>query len=87
MPFLNAAIFLLGQLSEHLAQVPAQVSVQHFAPALGYENNVVLGLASPLHYDTNHVSTTQLCHEKAAFPTTFSKLLTTIVTAPVRNAG
>jgi hypothetical protein len=44
MPFLNAAFFLLGQLSEHLAQVPAQVSVQHFAPALRYENNVVLAL-------------------------------------------
>lgn len=48
---------------------------------------LTVGLARPLHYDTNHVSTTQLCYEKVAFPTTFSKSLTTIVTAPVRNAG
>src|ERR1035441_1991678 len=44
MPFLDAAFFLLGQLSEYLAQMPAQVSIQHFASALGYENNMVLAL-------------------------------------------
>ena len=44
MPFLNPAFFLLGQLSEHFAQMPAQVSVQHLPCAFGDKNNVLLAL-------------------------------------------
>jgi hypothetical protein len=48
MPLLNAAFFLLGQLSEHLAQMPAQVSIHHLTPAFGYENSMVLHRANVL---------------------------------------
>jgi hypothetical protein len=44
MPFLNAAFFLLGQLSEYLPQVLAKASVKHLAAAFGDKNNVVLAL-------------------------------------------
>jgi hypothetical protein len=44
MPFLNPTIFLLGTLSQHLAQTHAQLSVQHLAPAFRNENNVALAL-------------------------------------------
>lgn len=44
MPVFNAAILLLGQLTKHLAQVLAQVSIQHLPAAFGNENNVVLAL-------------------------------------------
>jgi hypothetical protein len=44
MPFLDPALFLLGQLSEHLAQMPAQISIQHFAPTFRNKNNMVLAL-------------------------------------------
>jgi hypothetical protein len=44
MPFLNPALLLLGQFSQHLTQMPAQIPVQHFAPALRDKNNVVLAL-------------------------------------------
>jgi len=37
MPFLNPTLLLLGKLSEHLAQMPAQISVPHFATALRYK--------------------------------------------------
>jgi len=42
MPFFNEAFFLLGQPSENLAQMPTQVSIEHFAPAFRYEDNVLL---------------------------------------------
>jgi hypothetical protein len=44
MPFFNAAFFLLGQLSEHLAQMPAQISIQYFPSAFRDKNNMVLAL-------------------------------------------
>jgi hypothetical protein len=44
MPFFNAALLLLGQSSEHLAQVLAKAHVQHLAPAFQYENYVLLAL-------------------------------------------
>jgi hypothetical protein len=44
MPFLNPALFLLGQSSKYLTQMPAQISIQHFAPTFRNENNVVLAL-------------------------------------------
>jgi hypothetical protein len=44
MAFLNAAFFLFGQLSEHLAEMPAQVSIQHFVPTFRDNNNVILAL-------------------------------------------
>jgi hypothetical protein len=44
MPFFNAALLLLGQFSEHLAQMLAKAPVQHLAPAFGDKNNVILAL-------------------------------------------
>jgi hypothetical protein len=44
MPFLDAAFLLLGQPSEHLAQMLAKATVQHFAQTFGNKNNVVLAL-------------------------------------------
>jgi hypothetical protein len=40
MPFLDPAFLLRGQISEHLAQMTAQISIQHFAPAFRDQNNV-----------------------------------------------
>jgi hypothetical protein len=44
VPFLNAALLLLGQLAKHLAQMLAEAPVQHLSPALRYKNNVVPAL-------------------------------------------
>jgi hypothetical protein len=54
MPFLNATLLLLGQLSEYLAQMPAQVSVQRLASTFRNENNVVLALAAMGSYTRPH---------------------------------
>jgi hypothetical protein len=37
MPFLDAALPLLGQLAKHLSQVPAKLPEQHLAPVLRNE--------------------------------------------------
>jgi hypothetical protein len=34
MPFLNATLLLLGQLANHLTQMPAQLPVQRLSPIL-----------------------------------------------------
>jgi hypothetical protein len=44
MPFLDLALFLLGQFSEYLSQMPAQSPVQNLAPTPRDKNNVVLAL-------------------------------------------
>jgi len=44
MPFLDPTLFLLGQLSEHLAQMSVQISVQHLAPKSRDKYNMVLAL-------------------------------------------
>jgi len=44
MPFLDAALLLLGQSSEHLAQMLVQASVQHLPAAFRNENDVVPAL-------------------------------------------
>ena len=44
MPFFDAALFLLGQSSEHLAQMLPQAPLQYLAPAFGNKNNVELAL-------------------------------------------
>jgi hypothetical protein len=40
--FLDARFFLLRQRAKHIAEMPPQLSVEHFASALRYENNVIL---------------------------------------------
>jgi hypothetical protein len=44
MLFLNAALLLLGQLAEHLAQMLAQRFVQHFPAAVRDHDNMILAL-------------------------------------------
>jgi len=44
MPFFDPTLLLLGQLAEHLAQVPPQLPIQHSSPALGDEHNVIFAL-------------------------------------------
>jgi hypothetical protein len=44
MPFLDLALFLLGQSSEYLSQMPAQIPVQNLAPTLRNKYYVVLAL-------------------------------------------
>jgi hypothetical protein len=44
MPFLDPALFLFGQLAEHLAQVPPQLSIQHFSAALRDKHHMVFAL-------------------------------------------
>ena len=45
IPFLlDVALFLLGQFSEHLAQMPAQRSVQNLPATFRKKNNVVHAL-------------------------------------------
>src|SRR5260370_25989853 len=40
MAFFDPALFLIGQLAEHLSQMLAQALVQHLPASLGDENNV-----------------------------------------------
>ncbi len=42
MAFLDATLFLLGQSSQHVVQMPAQISLQHLAPTFRDKDNVVL---------------------------------------------
>jgi hypothetical protein len=44
MPFLNATLLLLGQLSEYLAQMLAQGFVKHLPAALRDKHNVILAI-------------------------------------------
>jgi hypothetical protein len=44
MTFLNAALLLLGQFPEYLAQMSAQVAIKHLPAAFRDKNNVVLAL-------------------------------------------
>jgi hypothetical protein len=44
MTFFNAALLLVSQLPEHLAQMLSQISVKHLPATFWDKNNVVLAL-------------------------------------------
>ncbi len=48
MTFIDPTLLLLGQLSEHLAQMPAQTPIQQFSAALRYNYNVLPALRRPV---------------------------------------
>src|ERR1022692_3605100 len=54
MPFLDPAFLLLGQSSEHLSQVAAQLRIQRLPAAFGDEHDMVLsrhGICTPICCD------------------------------------